>query len=228
MGWFYLVMILAAVLLLILSLSKVRLRLRYRRQGKDDEFALECYLWGGLLFYKLEIPVVKMEKTKPKPRQKPRPLPLFWPVPRPAFKIRSELEGRGGRPIAEDKKEVRVPAPARFLKVAINVLRQAKRYHTAIMYLLGRVHLRDFRWETEVGTGDPSLTGFSTGLAWGLKGSLLTFVYRLLAPGGNRPVVAVTPNFEKACLNTALDCIFEIRIGYAILTGFKAIILRSK
>jgi len=220
----YLVIILAAIFLLILSLTPVKLRLRYRRRGKDDEVALAFSFWHGLFCYKLEVPVIKMEKRKLKPNL--RPWLLRWPVLRPAFKIKTAIKGKGRRTITEEKKKFHVPGPARLMSILLDMLRRVKKYYPAIIYLLGRVHLRHFQWRTELGTGDPAPTGIIVGMSWGMKGLLLSFLYRYFSPGGAKPIVAVTPNFEKACFNTLLDCIFEVRIGYIMLTGFKALFLR--
>lgn len=226
MSWFYPVIILLIIFLLILSLTTVRLRLKYLRRGKDDEFALEVSVWRGILCYKLEIPVIEMKEKKIKPKVRPGFRRLLWPVLRPAFKIKAEVEGRGGRPIAEEKKKIRIPGPAGLIRMITDKIRLLIRYKPVIVYLLRRVHLRRFQWRTEIGTGDPSQTGFLTGTVWGVKGFLLSFIYRLLHPGGARPVVSVTPSFEEACFTTMLDCVFEVRIGYVIVTGFKALILR--
>lgn len=224
----YLVTILVLLFLLILSLTTVRLRLRYRRRGKNDEVALEFSVWRGLFCYKLEIPVIEMKVRKSKTKLRPRQRSLLWPVLRPAFKIKTEVEGKGGRPIAEESKKVRIPGPVRLMRIISDKIRLIMRYKPAIVYLLRRVHLRRFQWKTELGTGDPSQTGFLIGMVWGVKGFLLSLFYRLFSPGGARPVVAVTPSFDKACFNILLDCVFEVRIGYIILTGFKALILRFK
>jgi len=226
----YLVIIVVIVFLLILSLTSLNLRLRCRRQGKDDQFALEFSIWRGLFFYRLEIPVVelKTKREKPNPEPQPRHRPSFWPVPRPVLKIRSEVEGKGGRPFTEDQRRIPVPGPVKLVLDLYSTVRFVKRYKLAILFLLRRVHLRRLYWETELGTGDPSQTGFLTGVAWGVKGFLLTVAYRLLSPGGARPKVVVTPSFEKACFNTVLDCLLGVRIGYVILAGFKALIIKLK
>lgn len=228
MSRFYLVIMLVAMLLLILSLTTVRLRLKYQRRGKDDEFALEFSLWRGIVFYRLEIPVVEMKEVKPESTLRPRFKHLQWLVPRPAFKIKTEIEGKRGEPIVDEKKKICIPGPAKLIEMVSDTINKVKKYKPAMIYLLRRVHLRRLHWKTNMGAGDPSHTGFLIGLVWGVKGLLLTFVYRLLSPGGVRPVVVVTPNFENACFNTMLDCIFEVRIGYIIVTGFKALFLRFK
>jgi len=224
----YFLTVLAGLLLLFLSLTRLRLRLYYRRRGRDDEFSLEFSIWRGLLCYKLEVPVVKMKVKTPGRKKRTRPRPLSRLAPRPVFKIKTEVEGEGGRPIAEEKKQVRVPGPLRLLGILTNSIRLVKRYRSAIVFLLRRVHLRRLQWRTEFGAGDPAQTGFLAGTVWGIKSFLLTVIHRLFASGGARPVVSVAPDFEKARFGATLDCIFEVRIGYIILAGFKALLIKLK
>jgi len=227
-GWAFILVIVAAVFLLILSLSKITLRLRYRRLGKDDHFALEFSLWHGIIHYKLEIPLIKMQVVeKEKTRRKISLGSLLRPVLRPAFKIRAELEGKGGKPVAEEKKKVPIPGPARLVELLLNAVRTFKKYYPVVLFMFERVKLSRFHWQTEIGTGEPSQTGILVGTAWGLKGFLLSLIYRLFAPGV-RPVINIAPSYEKTCFNTFLDCIFEVRIGHIILTGFKMLVVRLK
>lgn len=227
MNRFYLATTLIVIFLTILSLTRLRIRLKYLRRGKDDEFALEFSLWRGLVVYKFEIPVVKLTKKKAK-RSGFKLRKTAWPVPGPVFKIKAQVEGKGGRPLAEEKTKVQVPGPARLLNLFLDTVRLIKRYSPAVKYLLRNVHLQQLRWRTEFGTGDPSQTGFVAGLAWGAKGVTLSVVYRLLHRGGARPEVTVAPVFNGVCFSTWLDCIFEVRIGYIIFTGFKTLYLRFK
>jgi len=227
-GRLYLLVILTAIFLLILSLSKITLRLRYRRLGKDDHFALEFSLWRGIIHYKLEIPLIKLQAVeKEKTRRKISLGSLLRPVLRPAFKIRAELEGKDGRPVVEEKKKVPIPGPARLIELLLNAVRKFKKYYPVVLFMFERVKLSRFHWQTEIGTGEPSQTGILVGTAWGLKGFLLSLICRLFTPGV-RPVINIAPSYEKVCFNTFLDCIFEVRIGHIILTGFKMLIVRLK
>ncbi|MCL6635803.1 MAG: DUF2953 domain-containing protein [Peptococcaceae bacterium] len=230
MSGVYLVMILVALVLLVLSLTRLRLRLYYRRRGKDDEVTLEFSIWRGLLCHRLEVPVaeLKVKDDRPEPRPEPRPGPFFRLVPRPVFKIKAEVEGKGGRPVAGDEKRIPVSGPAGTVRYLCDTVRLVRKYMPAILFLLRRVRLISLQWRTVFGTGDPSQTGFLTGLAWGMKGLLLTAACRLLSPAGARPVVAVRPDFDRACFETELECIFEVRVGHIILTGFKALTLKFK
>lgn len=228
----FLTIIIVAVLLFILSLTKITLRLRYWRKQKNGKLALEYSLWLGILFYKLEIPLakIKVEKPKlePKPKRRQDVKPLFWPVLRPAFKIWTDAGGKSKAPVTVEEKEIPVPGPASFTKMLLNTAFRVRKHHQAFIYLTGRTRLRRFQWRTEIGTGEPSLTGIINGIAWGFKGFALTHISRLFSPGGEKPFVAVVPNFQRVCFNTFLDCIFEVRIGYIILTGFKAFAVKFK
>jgi len=224
----YVAVMLIILFLLVLSVTKVRMRLKYLRQGKDDEFSMDLSLWQGKLHYKFEVPLVEMGKKDSGRKTSTGPGRFLHSLLRPVFKIKTEIEGKGGRPIAEDKKRVRVPGPARMINLAKDMIQQYQKYKTAVFYLFNRVHLQHFQWKTEIGLSDPAQTGFLTGTAWAIKGIILSLVYRLFLTGETKPVVAVSANYEKACLNTFFDCIFEVRIGYIIFTGMKALFLRFK
>ncbi|MFX4260923.1 DUF2953 domain-containing protein [Pelotomaculum propionicicum] len=227
MGRAFLPVILASIFLLVIFLTKITLRLSYRKQGKDDHFAFGFSLWRGLIHYKLEIPVIKMQDYDKEPKKERQWLkPLLWP--RPAFKIKAEIEGKSGRLLSEEKKKVRIPGPAKLLNILYNAILKVKKYYPVILYLIRHIKVRRFHWRTEIGVGEPSQTGILAGTAWGLKGFVLSWVYHMLAAGVSNPVINVTPNFKKACFNTNLDCIFEIRIGYIIFTSFKALVIRLK
>ncbi|HPU35192.1 MAG TPA: DUF2953 domain-containing protein [Bacillota bacterium] len=227
MSRLYLVIVLLTVFLLILSLSRLRLRLRYRRKGRNDEFAVELFLWGGLLVYKFEIPFIKRKKPFLRARV-PGAGHLVRRVLRPAFKIRAQLEGKGGRPVIEEKRIIRLPGPSRMIGILIKQIALFRRYKPALYYLLGRTHLRRLDWHTEVGTGEPAQTGVLTGALWGIKGFLLSYFYALLAPGGVKPHLTIKPSFKRACFNVKFDCIIEFRLGYLFCTGLKAIVLKIR
>lgn len=226
MGRAYLLVILAVIFLLVIFLTKITLRLSYRKQGRDDYFALAFTVWRGIIHYKLEIPAIKMHAHE-KSQEKKRPglKPFF--LPRPAYKIRTEVEGKGGRLIAEEKMKGRIPGPARLFNILSSAFIKIMKYYPVILYLFSRVKLRRFHWWTEIGAEEPSQTGILAGTAWGLKGFVLSLVYRMFA-GETSPAINVSPNFKKACFNTNLDCIFEVRIGYIIFTSFKALAVRLK
>ena len=145
---------------------------------------MELFLWGGLLVYRFN--TIHQNKSWAK-EQKHLERTLIRRVLRPAFKIRAQLEGKDGRPVIEEKKKIRLPGPGRMMAVLIKQIGLYRRYKPALYYLLGRTSLRRLDWHTEIGTGEPAQTGVLTGVLWGIKGSLLSYFYALLAPGGEQP-----------------------------------------
>ncbi|MDD4239561.1 MAG: DUF2953 domain-containing protein [Desulfotomaculaceae bacterium] len=220
-----LVIILVGMILLILFLTSLKMRLQYRRQGSDDRFSLELSLWRGLISYKLEVPVVKADlKHGFRPWRW-----LFWPrTLSPAFKIEAKVTGKNDPKPVEKIKEEEILGLARILLMIKKSKCFFANYMPAIRFFLGRVYLRRFQWRTEFGMEEPHLTGFLVGLAGGVKGLLLAQLYRVIHSGAARPTVVITPKFEKPGFDTRIDCEFDVKIGYIILTGVKFVFVRFK
>ncbi|TEB06715.1 hypothetical protein Psch_00247 [Pelotomaculum schinkii] len=225
MGRTQLVMILVGTFALILSLTSLKMRLHYRRQGRDDHFALKLSLWRGLISYKMEIPVVK---TELKPGFRPWRRPLWPRTLRPAFKIEAKVTGKNDPdPVGKIEAE-----EVLGLKRILFMMQKSKiffeNYMPAIRYLLGKVYLRRFQWSTEFGMEEPHVTGFLAGLAGGVKGLLLAKLYRVIHSGAARPAVVITPRFEKPCFTTRIDCELDIKVGHIFLTGLKFVFMKLK
>lgn len=227
--------ILAAIIvlfLLILFLTRINLRVNYRSVGKDFKFSLGFSIWKGLVAYKLEIPYVdaniKIDKPQEKGEARPGFLRFFWPPFKPAFKIKTEVERKGGRLIAEERIRVRLPGLSEEINILIKSLRLFTYYKTAIIYFFRKVNLRYLRWQTEIGANEPSQTGFLIGAAWGVKGFVLTLLNTLIPTLYSRPMITITPNFKKACLNTVLDLVLEVRGRHVFMAVFKVLLLRFK
>lgn len=215
MGRAYLLVIIATIFLLVIFLTNITMRLRYRKQGRNDHFALDLTLWRGFIHYKLEIPVMKTQALdKQQKKKQTGQRPLLWP--QPAYKIQTE------------KKRFRITGVANLFNVLCWAIIKIKKYYPAVRYLLKHIRLRRFCWCTEIGMAEPSQTGIITGAAWGLKGFVFSYLYRMFTAGEANPVINVKPNFKTACFNTTLDCIFEVRFGYIIFTSLKALAIRLK
>lgn len=225
MGRTQLVIILVGIILLALSLTSIKMRLQYRRQGSNDHFALRLSLWHGLISYKLEVPVVK---TKLKYGFRPWEW-SFWPrLLNPAFKIEMKAAGKNSFNQVKKIKEEEVFDPQRILAIMKKNIVFFKNYMSLLRYLLARVNLRRFQWMTEFGMGEPHTTGFLIGLAGGLKGMLLSGLYRVINTGAARPTVVITPRFDKPYFATKIDCEFDVKIGHIFLTGIMFIFKRLK
>jgi hypothetical protein len=201
------------------------MRLQYRRQGSNDYLFLRLSLWHGLISYKLEVPVVKTGIRRGK---KPWNWSLWPRSLRPAFKIEAKVTGKNNpNPVTEIKEE-EVLSLQRILSIIKKQIRFLQKYMPVLRYLLGRVNLRRFQWMTEFGMEEPHITGFLVGLAGGIKGMLLSKLYRVLHSGAARPTVVITPKFDKSCFATQIDCEFDVKIGHVFLAGIRIFFKRVK
>lgn len=206
----YLFILIILLFLLLLTMARIRVYIHYSRVGKDDRIAVEVSTLSGILRYRLVLPFVKLER-------KTNRLVL----------IVKALFGRG-RNKAGEKKAFAVPGPLKVLKLLQVAFALLEKYSPAMYYLLRRTQIRKFCWRTEIGTGDPFYTGLATGAARSLKGIILGALFRHVPPGAARPEMAVSPDFVNPCFKTSFECIIEIKVGHAALSGIKALVIRLK
>ncbi|MGI6491727.1 MAG: DUF2953 domain-containing protein [Pelotomaculum sp.] len=219
-----LVIIPLILILLLLSISSLRIRLSYRREGNDDRLSIVLSLWHGILSYKIAVPIVKTG-IQPRPQSRYR---SWWPrIFEPAFKMETRVKSsnapeRTGETIKDMIGLPRLLAVIKKSKLIYN------KYMPATSFFLNNLHLRRFQWHTELGTDEPHITGFLSGVAWSVKGLFISMLYHTIHAGAARPVVSVTPYFEKSCFATRLDCEFDIKLGNVFLTGIKLLFIKIR
>jgi hypothetical protein len=131
-----------------------------------------------------------------------------------AYKIEAEVTGKNDQMPVGEFKEVEVLGLKRILLMIKKGKIFLENYMPAIRYLLGKVYLRRFQWSTEFGMEEPHVTGFLAGLAGGVKGLLLSKLYRVIHSGAAKPTVVIRPRFEKPCFSTHIDCEFDVKVGH--------------
>ncbi|HOV26618.1 MAG TPA: DUF2953 domain-containing protein [Pseudobacteroides sp.] len=92
----------------------------------------------------------------------------------------------------------------------------------AIKKLKSRIKMKNFNVEMTIGTGDASLTGILTGVAWMITG----IVYSNLSmafPIHNKNI-EINSDFSKTIFKANVLCIFNIRMGHIIKVVFLLIL----
>ncbi|MBM7854679.1 hypothetical protein JOC37_001057 [Desulfohalotomaculum tongense] len=224
-------LLLIIVLLIILllgtfTLIPLRIRIRYRQKNLDNLITVEMRLWK-LPPFKLETPVIDLQ-TKMSGLE---------------LKIRSSTQNSGAAvrkivttllSIPHEKDDVadadkNLKIPFNWKKIQHKINRQKKSYHRywpIIKYLLSHVHCRYLKWYTKFGMGDAAVTGVTTGLAWAGKTVLLSRLFKIINPPPRHPQLEIHPNFNNNELIMDIDCIFEVRIGYIMVTGTKILLAK--
>jgi len=78
-----------------------------------------------------------------------------------------------------------------------------------------------FHWSSRLGSGEPALTTVLVGVLSGIKAIMVA----MLSHTGRfrvAPKLKVYPEFGKPSLDTVIDCIFSVKLGYIILAGLLA------
>ncbi|HAQ08870.1 MAG TPA: hypothetical protein DCR24_15690, partial [Bacillus bacterium] len=57
---------------------------------------------------------------------------------------------------------------------------------------------------------------------WSVKGGLIGVLSHYMKLK-DMPVISITPNFQYAITQTSFKCIFQVRVGHAILAGIKLV-----
>lgn len=83
-----------------------------------------------------------------------------------------------------------------------------------------KVHVHQFKWITEVGTGCASTTGVVCGGIWGAKG-ILTGMLKNKLKLRLQPRIQVVPYYQHAVMASDLRCIVSLTIGNAIRVWFR-------
>ncbi len=161
--------------------------------------------WGGLIKYKKEIPVIKVdddsasvvmkEKTKMGPKEET---------------THTEENSFDSHDLVNSLDDTKA------------LLEHVFGLHILIRKFLRKVRIKKFEWHTRVGIGDAASTAILCGAIWSAKGGILGLLsnYMRLTV---RPVLTVTPNFQQFASQIKLKCIFQIRVGHAIWTGMKLV-----
>ncbi|WP_099158780.1 DUF2953 domain-containing protein [Virgibacillus ndiopensis] len=87
---------------------------------------------------------------------------------------------------------------------------------------LRRIQVHKLEWNTFFGTGDASSTGIIAGGIWAVKGSLIGFI-DTTSHLSCKPIMSVSPHFQRKYINSKFDCIVSIRIGQAMYALIKVI-----
>jgi hypothetical protein len=201
--WFLLILLLFLFLLLLIIFTKLTILVNYQHHNNHDDLRLEFRIWFGLIRYKRHIPLeVDLDSQNVKGKsEKP-----------------SDSEGNDSnttKPIDKQTKKS-------HLETAKELLGKISGLKVIISKFMKKVKVKKFEWYTLIGLGDAAHTGTTAGALWAIKGGALGVLSNYLTLAA-QPDISITPHFQASVIQTRISCIFEFRIGHAILAGIKLI-----
>jgi hypothetical protein len=201
------ILLLLFLLFLLIIFTKLTVTLDLNHIGDNDQFNIKFRAWFGLLRYTINIPLVKIDKDEPKL------------IVKQEQKMGSEKEDNK---VKETEDKVTPEDALNGLSDIKEIAQHIVGLHTIIRKFLRKIRIKKLEWHSQFGIGDAAHTGLLTGAAWTIKGGVIGLLSRYMKLQ-TTPVVTITPEFNQFCSRTKLQCIFQFRIGQAILAGIQFI-----
>jgi hypothetical protein len=193
------------LLLIILLLSKLTVLFSFYHGQDNDHVSIKFRAWFGLIRYNIQVPLIKIDDDSP------------------SLVVEEKVEAG---PKEEKKQEDRKKfTPEDFLdglKDAEELIRHVFGLHSIIRGFLRKVAVRRIEWHTLAGIGDAAHTAVLAGAIWSAKGGLIGILSHYMRMM-DMPILSVTPHFQAAVSQTRFSCMFQFRIGQAMLAGIKLI-----
>jgi hypothetical protein len=202
MIWTWIIGALAVFLAMLLS-SELKGCLRIIRHKSDDEIVLDVHGLYGLLKRRLVIPVVQFKGFAD------------------GVNLKEEFVEKKECQLLESKDE---KITKRSIKESFDhvmlLLKNCFRFHEWMIDTLAHVHCSRFYWKTSIGVGDAAETALTTGMVWGLKTSMMGFLFRFIKLDA-RPEISVKPQYNKMEFSTEVLLMVRIRLFYVAGAGIR-------
>jgi hypothetical protein len=204
--WLYSALIAIILLFLLIIFSKLTILLNFFHHNDNDELKVEFRIWFGLIKYKMNIPLIKIDDDSPSI----------------VVKGNSGMGNSSENDSPTKVEQIKKDDILTYWRNTKEILQHVFNMNVIVSKFLKRIVIKRFEWHSLVGVGDAAHTGIITGAIWTIKGSVVGMLSHFLRLK-EMPVLSVTPHFQLAIIQTRITCIFQFRIGYAILAGLKLI-----
>ncbi|MDP4085966.1 MAG: DUF2953 domain-containing protein [Bacillota bacterium] len=199
MKWLFLIPIILLFLFILISFTKLTIYINYFHHNDDDDLKIELRAWFGLIKYKVKIPTIKVDDDSPS----------------------IEVEGEQNNK-KKSINQISTDEVQNSIKNYKEILGHVLGMQTIVKKFLKKVSIKQFEWYSVIGVGDAAFTGMITGAIWAVKGSMIGVLSHFLRMK-EVPKLIVTPDFNHSIAQTRITCMFQFRIGNAMLAGIKLI-----
>jgi hypothetical protein len=191
-------------LFILIIFSKITIYLNYYHHKDDDNLKVEIRLWFGLIRIKKQIPLIKVDDNSPSI------------ILKESEKSNEETENN------EKVKQITPQKLINSLKNFREIIEHVFQLNSIVKNFLKKVTIQRFEWQSAIGVGDAVYTGVAAGALWSVKGAIVGVLSNYLRMK-EMPKIMVQPNFQQMVTSTDLLCMFQFRIGHAMLAGLKIV-----
>lgn len=203
MKWILIALAILVLIFILILITKVKVYLYFNHFNDDDHLKIEFKAWFGLIRYKIELPLIKIDDNSP-------------------TIVVKQKTGTDEEEINKDTKQFGAEDLLSSFHDMKELLQKVISLHKIVKKFLRKVTIQKMEWNTTFGLGDAAYTGMLTGAFWAVKGSLIGVVSHYMKLK-SYPILSITPQFQFALSQTSISCIFYFRIGHAMLAGIKLI-----
>lgn len=107
------------------------------------------------------------------------------------------------------------------------IVKKLQEIHATIKKFLKRVKINQWRWYSQIGTGDAASTGIVTGFAWSTKGMVVGIVGEYMHII-DIPVLEITPVFQGKGFASKCELTASFRIYRSIIAALMLLIFMRK
>ncbi len=198
MNWLYIVLVIILVLLFLMFVTKITVSISYQHNGDDDLLKVQLRAWK-FIKYTFSAPLIKVDKDS-------------------AALIIEEDQKIGDIETSDKKIKITVDKIIDAIQKMKEYLEHIVGFHTIIRRFLKHISVHQFEWKSNLGVSDAAYTGFVTGIAWTLKGTIVGIIGNYMTVK-KMPVIRINPHFQALISQTDLQCIISFRLGHAMKAG---------
>lgn len=202
MVWVWMAAGMLTVLFVFLG-SPVQIQLAFTHQEKNDEIIVEVKALLGLVHFRFGVPTLRFKGMNE------------------GLEVKSEQVNAGaGRLIADRKQRINADKIKQMFEEFQTLLKHCFEFNVWLTRILRHVHCTKLNWKTSVGLGDAPETAFLVGTLWGVKSSLLGYIFRFVRLD-THPQLQVMPAFNQMMFVTEGTCSLRIRIWHILAGGLQ-------
>lgn len=186
----------------IVIASPVVISGHFAKSGNNDDAEIAIKALFGLYRYRLKVPVIKYLGASIE------------------LKEQVSKSNTGINTWKQFNEDVNADDIARALNRFKDILEMTRNLTGWARQTLTKVKLMEWKWNTSVGTGDAMWTAMTTGFVWSVKTGVIGVLSQMVKLK-TEPQMAVSPNYQRSHFSTEWSCIASIRLGSAMLAGWK-------
>ncbi|MFC3883238.1 DUF2953 domain-containing protein [Bacillus songklensis] len=205
MLWVWLLAAAFCLFVFIILISKLKIKLNLNHSQDNDFHQIKFSLWFGLIRYTYKIPVAKVDKDS------------STLVVKEEQQQGSRQKGRGEE---NQWKDYSIQDAMDAIQNAKELLKQVVGLQKIMKQFFSHISVERIRWNTMIGIGDAMYTGVAVGMAWSLKGLIISLISRYMRLK-DPPIMQVIPSFQSPVSETRFQCMISFRIGHAIVTSLR-------